>query len=66
MLYMQRLERSERQWIVKGGMFWHVCVGGWDVFWQHDLQQVGVCRAVTVTVQSQFKDWTSSWLIYLL
>lgn len=50
MLYMQRLERSERLWIVKGGVFWHVCVwvDGCDVCWQHDLHQVGVFSTVTV------------------
>lgn len=49
MLNMKRLERSERLWILKV-VYSSMCVGGCDVCWQHDLQQVGVCS--TVKVQS--------------
>lgn len=55
MLYIQRLERSERLLKV---VYFSAWVGGCDVNWQHNLQQVGVCS--TVTVQNQFKDVDST------
>lgn len=47
-------EIREIREIVKGSVSQRVCVcvGGCDVYWQHNLQQVGVCN--TVTVQNQF------------
>lgn len=57
MLFIQRWERSERLWILKG-----VSVGGSDVCGRHYLQQVGVSR--TVTAQSQFRDLASSSLTF--